>query len=113
MINAEEIVESVIGLRSRIDKGTRIYQSIVMGKDNYQDVATLRSHGEIPMGIGENCFIKNAIIDINCKIGNDVRIVGDISLEDVETDQYCIVDGIIVLKKGVVIPDGSQIGKVD
>jgi glucose-1-phosphate adenylyltransferase len=61
------------------------------------------------MGIGERCFIKNAIIDKNCRIGDDVRINGGSHLEDVETDTYCVRDGIVVIKKGAVIPKGFVI----
>jgi glucose-1-phosphate adenylyltransferase len=62
------------------------------------------------MGIGSHCIIEYAIIDKNCRIGNNVVIRGNPALPDQETDTYCIVDGIVVLKKGVVIPSGSRIG---
>ncbi len=61
------------------------------------------------MGIGERCFIKNTIIDKNCRIGDDVRINGENLLEDVETDTYLIKDGIVVIKKGAIIPTGFVI----
>ena len=61
------------------------------------------------MGIGERCFIKNAIIDKNCRIGDDVRINGGKHLKDTETDTYLIKDGIVVVKKGAVIPKGTVI----
>ena len=63
------------------------------------------------MGIGENCYIENAIIDKDCRIGNNVKIIGDKSLADQETDQYCIKEGIIVVKKKAVIENGSVIGR--
>ena len=61
------------------------------------------------MGIGERCFIKNAILDKNCRIGDDVRINGGKHLEDKDTDMYTIKDGIVVVKKGATIPKGYVI----
>ena len=58
------------------------------------------------MGIGERCSINNAIIDKNCRIGDDVKINGGDHLEDKETDTYFIKDGIVVIKKGAIIPKG-------
>ena len=61
------------------------------------------------MGIGERCFIKNTIIDKNCRIGDDVRINGGPHLQDAETDTYAIREGIVVIKKNAVIPKGYVI----
>jgi glucose-1-phosphate adenylyltransferase len=58
------------------------------------------------MGIGSRCFIKNAILDKNCSVGDDVRINGGRHLDDAETSTYCVRDGIVVIKKGAVIPAG-------
>ena len=58
------------------------------------------------MGIGSRCFIKNAILDKNCCIGNDVKINGGKHLKDAETETYAIRDGIVVIKKNAVIPAG-------
>lgn len=80
-----------------------------MGSDSYQSLEELEDSGTISMGIGKRCFIKNAIIDMNCCIGDDVRINGGQHLEDQETELYVIKDGIVVLKKGAVIPNGFVI----
>ena len=61
------------------------------------------------MGIGERCFINNTILDKNVRIGDDVRINGGTHLEDKETDTYFIKEGIVVIKKGAVIPVGFVI----
>jgi glucose-1-phosphate adenylyltransferase len=61
------------------------------------------------MGIGERCYIKNAIIDKNCRLGDDVKINGGLHLEDTETDMYVIRAGIVVVKKGAIIPAGFTI----
>ena len=84
----------------------------MLGMDMYENLEEVMSSKIIPMGIGEDCHIENAIIDINCRIGNNVVIKGSTSLPDMETETYCVIDGIVVLKKSVVIPPGTKIGDV-
>jgi glucose-1-phosphate adenylyltransferase len=113
ILNAKEIKKSVIGIRSRIGEGTVIQNSYVMGNDYYQSIDAMEndfSNGKILVGIGERCFINNAIVDKNCRIGNDVHINGGQHLEDVSTDLYSIKDGIVVIKKGVILPNDYKIG---
>ena len=109
IINAGKIEHSVIGIRSRIGHESTIINTYMMGSDSYQTFEEVTSTTEIPMGIGERCFIKNAIIDKNCRIGNDVRINSDDNSKDIETDTYVIRQGIVVVKKGAVIPHGTVI----
>jgi len=108
IIQADKIEQSIIGIRSRIGDRTVIYRSIIIGNDFYEELEELEAG--TPMGIGSNCHIENSIIDKNCRIGDNVTIKGSAELEDVETDTYCIKNGIIVLKKGAVIPSGTTIG---
>ena len=113
IIHAKVIRQTVVGIRARIGEGTVVDRAVIMGNDYFQTLEEITDSNEtIPMGIGNNCHIEQAIIDKNCRIGNDVVIRGDKSLENVQTDTYCIVEGIIVLRKGAVIPAGTKIGKV-
>jgi len=83
-----------------------------MGNDFYQNLEEISSNAYnhiINIGIGERCFINNTIVDKNCRIGNDVRLNGGRHLEDVNTPLYTVKDGIIVVKKGAVLPDGFQV----
>lgn len=109
IINAAKIEHSVIGIRARIGHESTIINAYIMGSDSYQTLSEVVSTSKIPMGIGERCFIKNAIIDKNCCIGNDVRINGSANSKDTETDTYVIKDGIVVVKKGATIPHGTVI----
>ena len=113
IVHASRIERSVIGIRTRIGHGTNIYDSYLMGSDYYEtieDIAEYNKQGIPAMGLGERCNIKNAILDKNIRVGNNVSIIGGPDLEEVETDEYKIVDGIIVVKKGAVIPNGTVIG---
>ena len=110
LIHAATIEKSVIGIRSRIGKESTIINTYMMGSDIYETLEDIESQKiDILMGIGERCFIKNAIIDKNCRIGDDVRINGGPHLDDTETDEYVIKDGIVVVKKDAVIPHGTII----
>ena len=116
IIQNATIERAVIGIRSRIEEGTIIKNSIVMGIDNYQSlaaIALLKAADEKPhLGIGHNCYIENTIIDMNCAIGNNVTIRGGSNLKDTETEVYCVRDGIIILKKGAVVLDNTVIGNL-
>lgn len=111
LIEASRIERSVIGIRSRIGKGATIERSIIMGNDYFQSQEEIESGTEEnpAMAIGQRCFISNAIIDKNCRIGNDVRIAGGDHLEDGDYGQYHVVDNIVIIPKGSVIPDGTKI----
>ncbi|MDG4717087.1 glucose-1-phosphate adenylyltransferase [Winogradskyella sp. YYF002] len=110
IIQAATIEKSVIGIRSRIGKETTVINTYMMGSDTYESLEDIESKKiDVLMGIGERCFIKNTILDKNCRIGDDVRINGGKHLEDTETDQYVIKDGIVVVKKDAVIPHGTII----
>lgn len=106
IINAGKIEHSVIGVRSRIDKESTVINTYMMGGDFYQSLEEILDPNVISMGIGSRCFIKNAILDKNCCIGDDVRINGGKHIEDTETDTYVVRDGIVVVKKGALIPNG-------
>nr|WP_321222261.1 glucose-1-phosphate adenylyltransferase [uncultured Psychroserpens sp.] len=112
IISAAKIEKSVIGIRSRIGKESTVINTYMMGNDHYETLEEIDTNKiEVLLGIGERCFIKNAIIDKNCRIADDVRINGGKHLEDTETDTYLVKDGIVVLKKGVTIPKGFIIDK--
>jgi glucose-1-phosphate adenylyltransferase len=113
IVHAERIERSIIGIRSRIQEYTVISHSIIMGNDYFQKLKEVIASNEIPMGIGKHCIIEYAIIDKNCRIGDNVIIRGNPGrLPNEETDTHCIVDGIVVLKKNAIIPSGSRIGGV-
>ncbi len=112
IINASRVENSVIGIRTRIGYGTTIVSCYIMGTDYYETLEEMNasvSNGLPKLGIGERCYIKNAIIDKNCRIGNDVRINGGKHLTNSDHLLYTIKDGIVVVKKGAVLPDGFVI----
>jgi glucose-1-phosphate adenylyltransferase len=84
----------------------------MMGGDNYETLDEIRedsASGIPPIGVGERCYIRNAILDKNVRIGNDVRINGGAHLENKDHPLFTVKDGIVVVKKGAIIPDGFVI----
>jgi len=109
--HASELYKCILGVRSRVGKDTVVKNSIIIGNSYYQTLTDIKQLPENELlGIGNNCHIENAIIDRNVKVGNNVTIVGDDSLEDIETDTYCIREGIIIVKKAAYIAKDSKIG---
>ncbi|MFO7841275.1 MAG: glucose-1-phosphate adenylyltransferase [Fidelibacterota bacterium] len=105
LVKAKYVKNSILGIRSVLKEGVEIYDSYIMGNDYFETEST----ENIELGIGENSIIKKAIIDKNARIGKNVKIINKDNAEDLEADTYCIRDGIVVVKKGAVIPDGSVI----
>ena len=112
IISASSVERSVIGIRSRIGLGSVISDAYIMGSDYYetlQDITQESEKGIPAMGVGQRCQIHRAIIDKNCRIGNDVIIRGGEHLENKDHPLYAVKDGIVVVKKGAIIPDGFVI----
>lgn len=111
IICASKIEKSIIGIRSRIGAGTTISSCYVMGNDYYQTLEELRSAQEKNqpiVGIGDNCTINNAILDKNCRIGNNVKIDGA-NLPDGDFETHFVKDHIVVVKKAAIIPNDTII----
>lgn len=108
-----KLTKSVIGVRSIIEKGSELDGVIMMGSDFYENAETqqLNDKQGIPhVGIGKNCKIRETIIDKDAHIGNNVRInVDGKKYEDGDHGTFYSADGIIVIRKGAVIPDGTVI----
>jgi glucose-1-phosphate adenylyltransferase len=112
IINAKKIIHSLVGIRSRIGFDTTVENCYIMGSDNYQtleQIAAAKENGTPIMGIGDRCTIKNAIIDKNCYIGDDVSINCGEKLDDGDYGTYTVQDHIVVVKKRAVIPNGTVI----
>jgi glucose-1-phosphate adenylyltransferase len=83
-----------------------------MGVDFYETIEEIeqaQSHGLPTVGIGHRCYIRNAIVDKNCRIGDDVRINGGHHLENSDHSLYTVKEGVVVIKKGAVLPNGFVI----
>ena len=112
IIHASRIDTCVVGIRSRIGHGSTLVNCYVMGNDYFETLSEIENDHQkgIPnIGIGDRCYIKNAIVDKNCRIGDDVRINGGPHLPNTDHSLYTVKDGIVVIKKGAILPNGFVI----
>ena len=106
IIDDSELDRTIVGIRSIISGGSRVYQSVLMGADYYESEAS-RAESErsgIPkVGIGRNCLIQNAIIDKNARIGDNSVLVNRDGIDNYDGENYCIRDGIVIVPKDATI----------
>jgi len=114
IIHGSRVENSVIGIRSRIGHDSVLDCTYLMGNDYFETLEEIEHDHErgIPLlGIGNRCYIKNAIIDKDCRIGDDVRIIGGDHLPDGDSALYTVKEGVVVVKKGAILPNGFTIGE--
>jgi glucose-1-phosphate adenylyltransferase len=107
-----DLEECVIGLRSMVRPGASLQQVVMMGADFYEDEDSKRENrrlGQPDVGIGEGTRIERAIIDKNARIGKGVVISSHQGEPDRDEEQYSIRDGIVVIPKNTILPDGTTI----
>ncbi len=115
MLKSCRIHHSVLGVRSRIEEGCTIEDTLIMGADFYQSQAEVSrdryNDAYVPVGIGKNTVIRRAIIDKNAHIGCDVQIINKDRVEDADRENmgFIIRNGIVVVVKNAVLPDGTII----
>ena len=105
-IEEATLKNAIVGIRTHIRKGVEIERSIIMGADYYEE----HPRAKYPLGIGRDCKISGAIIDKNARIGKGVVIRGSKRLRDQTGEGWAIRDGVAIVLKNAVIPDGTVIG---
>jgi glucose-1-phosphate adenylyltransferase len=107
-----EIEHAVVGIRSRIARGAQVRRSLMLGADFYETVEEMerqKARNVPPVGIGEGTVVEGAIVDKNARIGQGVRISSHVGEPDRDGDGYYLRDGIVVVEKDAVVPDGTVI----
>lgn len=102
------IETAVIGVRSIIETGTTIRESILMGADFYPGASHLDPNTP-PPGIGRNCRIERTIVDKNVHIGDNVVITPEGKASNMDSERFHVRDGIVVIPKNTVVPSGTWI----
>ncbi|HSF18417.1 MAG TPA: glucose-1-phosphate adenylyltransferase [Vicinamibacteria bacterium] len=112
ILNQCDIHHSVVGIRSRVQRGARLTDMILMGADFYQlpfEIEADLGRGIPPIGVGEGAVIERAIVDKNARIGRGVHIAAKDGHADESGENYVVRDGIVVIPKDAVVPDGTHI----
>jgi glucose-1-phosphate adenylyltransferase len=105
-IAESRINNTVVGIRTIIRQGADITNCVIMGADYFEQTPL---DGLPPIGVGRNCIIKNAIIDKNARICDNVKIINQDNHTEFDCSQYTIREGIVVIPKNSVIPEGTTI----
>ncbi len=108
IISDAHLERCVVGIRSIIQSGATIRNSIVMGADYFEQDRHADS-GRPPIGIGRNCVIDRAIIDKNARIADGAVITPEGKPANFDADNYFIRDGIVIVPKNATIPAGFWI----
>ena len=114
IINGAKIINSLIGLRSRLGEGVQLEASYMMGADYYQTLEDMQADlasGRPWIGVGEGTIVRRAIIDKNARIGANVRLLNEAGVEEADgpNGSYYIRDRIIIVPKNGLIPDGTVV----
>jgi glucose-1-phosphate adenylyltransferase len=114
IINGAKIINSLIGLRSRLGAGTQLEASYMMGADYYQTLEDMQADlasGRPWIGVGEGTIVRRAIIDKNARIGANVRLLNEAGVEEADgpNGSYYIRDRIVIVPKNGLIPDGTVV----
>ena len=99
-----EIQQSVIGIRTSIQRGARVTRSILLGADSYEE-----QPGELPLGVGRDAVLDRVIVDKNARIGEGARLVNERGIQDADGDGYYVRSGIIIVPKGGVVKPGTVV----
>lgn len=112
IITRAKLRNSVVGVRSLIYEGAVLNRVFAMGNDYYESQESIqqnREAGRPPVGIGPGTRIENAIIDKNSRIGANCVLSPAGKPENLDHPLYFIRDGILVVPKNAVIPDGTVV----
>jgi glucose-1-phosphate adenylyltransferase len=107
VVSGASVSNSVIGIRSMIREGTVMDSTVMMGANFYEWESDTP---DTPLvGVGRNCTIRNAIIDLDSSIGDGVQLINEAGRDEVIEDDFAIRGGVIVIPRGSSIPNGTVI----
>jgi glucose-1-phosphate adenylyltransferase len=107
IISESRIANSIVGIRAIVGAGSVIENTVLMGARFYES-QTPTSH-PVPIGVGEGCEIRNAIVDLNARIGAGSRLVNAAGVQEADAENYCIRGGVIVVPRDAVLPPGTEV----
>ncbi|MGH7855721.1 MAG: sugar phosphate nucleotidyltransferase, partial [Candidatus Binatia bacterium] len=105
VIEGVEIEGSVVGIRARIGRGTKVKEAVLLGADYYEDW----SPGTVAIGVGRDCVIERAIIDKNARVGDRCVIRNVEGVVEATGDGYAIREGVVIVPKNETLPPGTRV----
>lgn len=107
IITKAKIAKAIVGIRAIVRQGSVIENSLIFGARFYEALGAPRP--TVPLGIGRDCVIKNAIIDLDARIGDGVMITNEKNVREADEEFYSIREGVVVVPRSAVIPPGTVI----
>jgi len=107
ILSGSRVTDSIVGVRAVVRAGAIIERSVIMGASSWESLSP--DSTQVPLGIGLDCHIKNAIVDFDSRIGDGSKLINANGVQNMDADNYCIRDGIIVVPKNAVIPPGTVV----
>jgi len=101
ILSDSDIRSSIIGIRAIVREGAKIENSVVMGARFYENDPP---KGAVAQGVGRNCEIRNAIVDLDARIGDGVKLINEDGVQEADGDGWCIREGVIVVPRGASVP---------
>ncbi len=106
LIEGSRVTSSIIGVRGVVHAGSVLERTVMMGADFFEATPP---PGLPALGIGHGCYIRNAIIDKNARIGDGARLFNEANLSEADGPGWCIRDGVIVVPRNEVIQPGTVV----
>src|SRR4051794_26456517 len=106
------IERSLVGVRARIGRNVTLRDCVLIGADRYETDAERTANltrGVPALTVGDDSVIERAILDKDCRVGRGVRITNAKGVQEAETANYVIREGVVVIPRGAVVPDGTVI----
>jgi glucose-1-phosphate adenylyltransferase len=104
------IEQSVVGIRTSIQQGSTIRNSVLLGADYYEVDDEAPARGDGPrLGIGRDVVLDRVIVDKNARIGDGARLVNANGVTEADGDGYFIRNGIVIVPKNGVIKAGTTV----
>src|SRR4029077_1488343 len=104
------VEESIVGIRTSIQKGCHIGRSVLLGADFYEADDAAPARGNAPLlAIARDVVLDRVIVDKNARIGDGARLVNAAGVEEADGDGYFIRNGIIIVPKDGVIRPGTRV----
>jgi glucose-1-phosphate adenylyltransferase len=107
VLSGARVSQSVIGIRAVVRQGSVVERSVVMGANRYEWHSP--EEGLPELGIGRDCVIRNAILDLDTRIGDGVQLVNSEGIQEADGENYAIRGGVIVVPKSTHIPAGTVV----
>ncbi|HSS50578.1 MAG TPA: glucose-1-phosphate adenylyltransferase, partial [Thermoanaerobaculia bacterium] len=107
ILSGSRVTDSIIGVREVVRTGAIVERSVIMGASFWESLP--EGSSQVPLGIGRDCHIRNAIVDFDSRIGDGSKLINAAGVQEADADNYVIREGIIVVPKNAVIPPGTVI----